>query len=136
MHEMSVTQGILDLALQHAGGRRITDIYLQVGRMSPVIPDSVQVFFDYLSKDTPAEDARLHFEITPIEMVCQDCQHPADLSPWQNERPQVMMARALAKGCPCGSKRLRVVSGISFGMVSIEVEGARGGEKRRIVCGL
>ena len=32
MHEMSVTQGVLNMALEHAQGRRITDIYLQVGR--------------------------------------------------------------------------------------------------------
>jgi hypothetical protein len=31
------------------------------------------------------------------------------------------MARALARGCACGSKRLRVTGGVAFGMVSIEV---------------
>ncbi len=122
MHEMAITQGLLSMALEHAGGRRVKAIDLQVGRLSPVVPDSVQVFFDYLSKGTAAEGAQLRFEIMPIVLACQDCGRQADLTPWQDERPQLMMARALARGCPCGSKKLGVVSGISFGLVSIEVE--------------
>ena len=55
MHEMAVTQGLLNMALEHAAGRRITDIYLQVGRMSPVVPSSVALFFDHLSQGTLAE---------------------------------------------------------------------------------
>lgn len=122
MHEMVVTQGLLNLALEHADGRPITDVYLQVGRMAPVVPESVELFFNYLSKGTLAESAKLHFDISPIEMTCQDCQRPVDFTPWQDERPQIMVARALAQGCPCGSKNLRLVSGIKFGLVSIDVE--------------
>lgn len=122
MHEMPVTQGILNMALEAAGERRVTDIYLQVGRMAAIVPSSVEVFFDHLSKGTPAEGAQLHFEITPLEMTCLDCGRPADLSAWLDDRPQVIMARAIAQGCACGSKRLRVTGGVSFGMTRIAVE--------------
>jgi hydrogenase nickel incorporation protein HypA/HybF len=124
MHEMPVTQGILNMALQAAEGHRVTDIYLQVGRMAAVVPSSVEVFFDHLSKGTLAESARLHFETLPVEMACLDCGRPADLSQWTNERPQVIMARAIARGCACGSQRLRVTAGVSFSMVKIEVADA------------
>ena len=114
------------MALQAAEGHRVTDIYLQVGRMSAVVPSSVEVFFDHLSKGTLAEGARLHFETLPVEMACLDCGRPADLSQWANERPQVIMARAdRPSAALCGSKRLRVTGGVSFGMVKIEVEDAR-----------
>jgi hydrogenase nickel incorporation protein HypA/HybF len=122
MHEMPVTQGILNMALEAAGGRRVTDIYLYVGRMAAVVPSSVDLFFEHLSKDTLAEGAKLHFEMQPVEMTCLDCGQAADLSLWVDERPQVQMARAIAQGCVCGSKRLRVSGGVSFGMTSIEVE--------------
>jgi hydrogenase nickel incorporation protein HypA/HybF len=124
MHEMTVTQGLLNMALEHAGGRRVTEIYMQVGQLSPVVPESVELFFDYLSKGTLAEGAKLHFDIVPIEMTCLDCKQKADLSEWGDERPQLVMAKALARGCTCGSKSLRVTSGVSFGMVSLEVEDA------------
>jgi hydrogenase nickel incorporation protein HypA/HybF len=122
MHEMPVTQAMLDMALQHADGRRITDIYLQVGMMSAIVPESVEVFFDYLSQDTLAEGATLHFKRVPIEMTCLDCGQQADLSQWADEPPQKIMMEALRRGCQCGSKKLRVTGGVGFEMKSLNVE--------------
>jgi hydrogenase nickel incorporation protein HypA/HybF len=122
MHEMPVTQGVLNMALEAAGGRRVADIYLRVGVMSAIVPSSVEVFFVHLSKGTGAEGARLHFEAAPLEMACLECGQPADLSLWTDQRPQVIMARAIGRGCACGSKRLRVTGGVSFELVKIEVE--------------
>lgn len=122
MHEMPVTQGLLNMALEAAAGRRVTDIYLRIGQMAAIVPSSVELFFAHLSQGTLAEGAQLHFELAPLEMGCLDCSRPADLSQWADERPQVIMARAIARGCACGSKRLRVTGGVSFGMTKIEVE--------------
>lgn len=122
MHEMPVTQGLLNMALEAAAGRRVTDIYLRVGQMAAIVPSSVELFFEHLSRGTLAEGARLHFEAAPLEMGCLDCGRPADLSRWAGDTPQVVMARAIAQGCACGSKRLRVTGGVSFGITRIEVE--------------
>jgi hydrogenase nickel incorporation protein HypA/HybF len=122
MHEMPVTQALLGMALDHANGHRITDVYLQVGRMSAIVPDTVDVFFEYLSKDTLAEGAKLHFEILPMGMTCQDCGQELDLSDWSDDSPQAVMRQAFARGCVCGSKNLRVTKGVSFGLASIDVE--------------
>ena len=122
MHEMPVTQAMLSMALDHANGRRVTDVYLQVGKMSAIVPDTVEVFFEYLSKGTLAEGAELHFEIVPMEMTCQDCGQQIDLSEWIESRPQTIMQRAFERGCVCGSKNLRVSQGVSFGLSSINVE--------------
>ena len=54
-------------------------------------------------------------------MTCQACGQKVDLSDWANERPQLIMARAIARGCPCGSKTLRVTGGVAFGVISISV---------------
>ena len=128
MHEMVVTQALLKMALEHANGCRITDVYLHVGKMSAIVPDSVEVFFEYLSKDTLAEGAKLHFAMTPVEMTCQDCDRPIDLDAWADEMPQVIMQKAFAQGCECGSKQLRVTGGVKFGLVSIDVEPEETGE--------
>lgn len=126
MHEMPLTQSLLNLALKHAAGQRITDVYLEVGRMSVVVPESVEVFFDYLSKGTLAEGATLHFDIKPVEMTCLDCGEQQDLAGWQDERPHVIMQKAFARGCVCGGKNLRVTGGVKFGLVSIDVESESG----------
>jgi hydrogenase nickel incorporation protein HypA/HybF len=122
MHEMPVTQAMLNMALQHADGQRITDIYLQVGMMSSIVPKSVEVFFDYLSQGTLAEGATLHFERVPIEMTCMECGQQADLSEWADQPPRAIMMEALHRGCKCGSKRLRVTAGVGFEMTSLEVD--------------
>ncbi len=122
MHEASITQAMLDLALEYAQGQRITDIHLQVGKMSFVVPECVEFYFEYLSQGTLAEGARLHFETVPLEMTCLDCGRQADLSDWADDPPRAIMVQALARGCQCGSKNLRVTGGTDFNMVSLEVE--------------
>lgn len=121
MHEMPVTQALLDLVLKHAQGQRVTDVYLQVGRLSSIVPESVEVFFAYLSQETLAEGAQLHFEILPIEMTCLDCGAQPDLSEWAAEPYQVVMQKAFARGCPCGRNNLRVTGGVGCDLVAIDV---------------
>jgi hydrogenase nickel incorporation protein HypA/HybF len=124
MHEASITQAMLDLALEYAQGYHITDIYLRVGRMSLVVPECVEFYFEVLSKGTLAEGATLHFESVPLEMTCTDCGRRADLSDWADDPPRAIMIQALARGCKCGSNNLRVTGGTGFDMVSLEVEPA------------
>jgi hydrogenase nickel incorporation protein HypA/HybF len=131
MHEMSVTQAMLDMALKYANGHRITDIYLQVGKMSLIVPECVEFYFEYLSKGTLAEGAKLHFETVPLEMTCMDCGRQADLSDWADKPPRAIMVQALTRGCECGSNNLCVTSGTDFNMVSLEVEVAPTAEKKR-----
>jgi hydrogenase nickel insertion protein HypA len=113
---------MLNMALDQANGQKITDIHLRVGRMSSIVPESVDVFFDYLSEDTLAEGAKLHFEIKPIEMSCKNCGRKADLSSWAEQLPHVIMMKAISCGCECGSKNLHVTGGVGFELVSLEVE--------------
>lgn len=122
MHEMPVAQHVLNLALQAAGRDRVSDIYLRVGALSAIVPSSVEVFFAHLSRGTPAEHARLHFEVVPLAMHCPECGRPADLSRWRDRPPPVAMAYALAAGCPCGGRHLQVADGTGFELTRIVVE--------------
>ena len=122
MHEASITEAMLNMALEHGKGHHITDIYLRVGRMSLIVPESVEFYFEHLSKGTLAEAATLHFETLPMEMTCVDCGRQADLSDWTDEQPRAIMVQALARGCECGTNNLRLTGGADFHMVSLEVE--------------
>jgi hydrogenase nickel incorporation protein HypA/HybF len=113
MHELSVTQSVLQIVLRHAekaGAKRVTHIDLTIGAFSSVVDDSVQFYFDILSQDTIAERAQLVFHRVPGELRCWDCQ--ATFAP--DGRNYV---------CPaCGSVRVQVVAGREFRVESIEVE--------------
>ena len=113
MHELTITQSMLNLALEHgqrAGAKRITHINLVVGQISGVVDDSVQFYFDLLSKETLAEGAQLVIRKQPALFRCGACGHEFPLQ----DRNWI---------CPaCQALGGEVISGREFFMESIEVE--------------
>lgn len=110
MHELSVTQSILDIAVKNAGYRKITQINLVIGQFSSIVDDSVQFYWDVISKDTAAEGARLHFERIPGEMTCQRCGH-------------AFHPTGETFDCPaCSSPFVKITKGEEFQVESIDVE--------------
>jgi hydrogenase nickel incorporation protein HypA/HybF len=113
MHELAVTESILEITLRHAEQAqvsRVTDLYLVIGKLSSLVDDSVQFYWDIISKDTLAEGAKLHFRRLPVELVCLNCGRR--YSPAGEDF-----------ACPdCQSERIKVVAGEEFFLESIEVE--------------
>jgi hydrogenase nickel incorporation protein HypA/HybF len=111
MHELMVTESILEIALRHAqdaGEVRITDLYLVIGELSSVVDDSVQFYWDFVSEGTAAEGATLHFQRIPAEMTCQSC--GCAYSPTNSLT------------CPsCESHDARITAGLEFYMEAIDV---------------
>ena len=126
MHEMSITQALLDMVLDKIPPQmRVTDIYLRVGEMSCVEPDTVAIYFAHLSREGPAAEAQLHFQAAPLHLTCRDCGRQ-----WQFERenktersPQILR-RAFAAGCRCRSKNLKMSGGMGCELERFEVEPA------------
>jgi hydrogenase nickel incorporation protein HypA/HybF len=113
MHEFSVTESILTLALEkagEAGAGKITRINLVIGELSGIVDDCVRFYFDHISKDTIAEGAELAIEMRPTRLRCDKCDAvftPEDHS-WS---------------CPtCREPALEIVAGRECYMESIEVE--------------
>jgi hydrogenase nickel incorporation protein HypA/HybF len=76
MHELAVTQRVLEIALRHAqaaDAARITRIHLIVGRLATIVDDSVQFYWDLIAQDTIAQGAHLTFERRPATMRCLAC---------------------------------------------------------------
>jgi hydrogenase nickel incorporation protein HypA/HybF len=113
MHELSVTQSLLDIALRHAEqaeAKQITDLHIVMGELSSMVDDSIQFYWDIIAKGTMAEQAVLHFRRVPAELQCMTCSekyHPTD--------------RELA--CPkCNGINTRIIAGEEFALESIDVE--------------
>ena len=109
MHELAVTQSILDIALKHAGGRAVRQIHLVIGQFSSIVDDSVQFYWDIIAKGTLAEGAQLRFERIRGEMRCSGCGH-------------VFRPGSESFICPaCGGSAVQVSKGREFYMDSIDV---------------
>lgn len=110
MHELSLTQNILDLALRNAGEKRLVRVNLLIGQFSDEREEAIRFYWADLAKDTPAHAAELFFQWVNAEMKCLDC--GTDFQPADE--------RAV---CPvCQSYRLKLLSGDDVRLDSIDVE--------------
>jgi hydrogenase nickel incorporation protein HypA/HybF len=119
MHELSVMSNILEIVLDYAGKyrvQRVSKINLEVGELSDLLPEWMQTYFDFVSKDTLADKAVLSIEKLPALLRCRSCSHEYGFTRdnWQF-------------ACPaCDSADVEILQGREFRIVSIEVEdGAR-----------
>ena len=113
MHELAVTESLLEIALRHAdraGARRIVCLNLVVGELASIVDDSVQFYWDIISQDTIAEGAQLRFERVPGALRCMGCGHTFPMS-------------GSSYICPvCGERQVVVAGGDEFRLESIEVD--------------
>ncbi len=113
MHELSITQNILSIALEQAEAnqaKRIAKINITIGKLSGIVDECVESYFELLSKDTIAAGATLSFDRPPIQLHCRKCGNtfsPGGLS-WV---------------CPsCRDQSVEIVSGRECYISSIEVD--------------
>lgn len=113
MHELPVTENLLEIVLRHANNshaREITAINIVIGEMATIIDESVQFYWSIISKGSIAENAKLNFRRVKAEMECRDC--------GTNYLPE--------KGdfsCPeCGGVSLKLKKGDEFYVESIDIE--------------
>ena len=113
MHELAVTQQLLQLALKQAasaGAQRVTALSLAIGEMSTFSDDAVGFCWEHVARGTICEDATLRFTRVPAALTCLDC---GQVHRWQGE----------PMPCPsCGSLRLELSAGDDLLLESIEVE--------------
>jgi hydrogenase nickel incorporation protein HypA/HybF len=113
MHELAVTQSILDISLRHAkdaGAKKITGINLVIGEFASIVDNSVQFYWEMLAEGTIAQGAHLHFDRIVGEMTCTNCKH----SFHPNDTDFT---------CPnCESQFVQITKGDEFRVDSIDVE--------------
>ena len=76
MHEASIMQSLLEVAVDHlqkAGCTQIHTLRLRVGLLSGVMPEALEFAFDSLKTGTPAQTATLVIERIPALLSCPEC---------------------------------------------------------------
>jgi hydrogenase nickel incorporation protein HypA/HybF len=113
MHEQSIVESLLALAIENAEkakARKILRIYIVVGELSGVVEESVNFYFDILSRDTIAAQASLFFMHIPARLRCRNCNTAFT--------PEKLNFR-----CPeCKEQQIEIIGGRELYIDSMEVE--------------
>lgn len=113
MHELSVTQSIVNICCEEAeknGAKKVNEIKIKVGELSGLVPECIQSYFDFISSGTVVEGAKLNIERIPIGIKCRDC-----------GKENILDYKICS--CPnCGSFNVKIISGNEFYIDCLEVE--------------
>ena len=113
MHEMAVTQSLLDIVLEEASkveAEKVSRVTLVIGELSGLVDDSIQFYFDFMTKGTIAEGAKLNFTRIPARMKCRACGEEFSNAPDEWICPK------------CSQWQAEVIAGKEFYIDSIEVD--------------
>lgn len=113
MHELSIMESALDVALDQARiakAARIYSIRLRIGDLSGVVPEALEFAFEALASGTLAEGAQLLVERVPARFWCEGCQ-------------QEFQAESMLAECPhCRVPSTDLRAGREMELASLEIE--------------
>lgn len=113
MHELAITQSILDIA-EKVGREhsftRVREVRIKLGAYSGLMPECIQDYFDVISRGTVAEGAKLDIQTLPVIIHCNSCGEDNEIDRWHIR-------------CPlCASTDLKMIQGREFYLESLEVD--------------
>ncbi len=108
MHELAITQSVVDMVVERMAGRRVAAVRVRIGELSGVVPDAMLFCYDLVTAGTDLEDSRLVIERTPGRAHCRDCN--SDFS-----------VADLILLCPCGSADVQLIAGRELEVASVDL---------------
>jgi len=111
MHELGITQSVVDAVTERTGSAPVASVRLRVGRLAGVVPDAMRFCFDLVTAGTPLEGATLEIDQPEGRARCRSCGAefvPADL---------ILL-------CDCGSADVEVLAGRELAVASVVLAGA------------
>lgn len=113
MHEMSITQNILEIideTLSESDRKNLKEVVVDIGELVAVVPDSIQFCFDALVQDSDYKNAKLTINNIPITINCKKCEKNFNINKYDFSCPE------------CASPEIRLLSGEELNIRYLEVE--------------
>jgi hydrogenase nickel incorporation protein HypA/HybF len=112
VHELALADAIVAIAEQHARGRRVARVELDVGYLRQVVPDALRFAFELVAEGTCAEGAELAIDEVPATVLCGACGADTRVD-------------AFPLACArCGSVDVEIAAGEEFSISALELEDA------------
>jgi hydrogenase nickel incorporation protein HypA/HybF len=108
MHELAITESVVEAVAERLGESRAAKVTLEIGRLSGVVPDSIRFCFEICAQGTALEGASLEIVQIPGRVLCGSCRREFET----NDGIGL---------CACGSADLAFLSGRELRIRSVEV---------------
>jgi hydrogenase nickel incorporation protein HypA/HybF len=112
MHELSIAEEMLKVALDHAAqahAARIAQLNIEMSAWADESEESLHFYFERLTRGTIAQEARVQIQRVPARGICADCGNTFE-------------SESACAECPaCHSFRVRGIRGNALRLISIEV---------------
>jgi hydrogenase nickel incorporation protein HypA/HybF len=113
MHELAIAQNIFDIVRQSVPEDQapsVRRVRMRIGKLSGVIPESLDFCFTVIAGQSPMRRAALAIEEVPTVFRCRDCGNSFGMED-------------LAFICPqCKSNNLEMISGRELEIVEVELQ--------------
>lgn len=109
MHELSLTQNLLDIIEEHAASdafERVNSLRLSYGRLSCIDPGALEFSFSVLARGTRAQGARLMLEALPVVIYCFSCERDFEIDSFPDSCPHCQGQEILLRA---GTEELRLI---------------------------
>ena len=76
MHEFSIAQNIIDIALnalRENGLEHIESVEVEIGEAAGVVIEALDFAWDSVTMDTPLQGTKLIVKSIPVEVICRSC---------------------------------------------------------------
>jgi hydrogenase nickel incorporation protein HypA/HybF len=110
MHELAITQGVVDAVTERTGSAPVASVRVRVGRLAGVVPDAMRFCFELVTAGTPLEGAALEIDQPEGRGHCRAC--GVDL-----------VLADLILLCACGSADVEVLAGRELAVASVVLAG-------------
>ena len=106
MHELAITQGVVEAVTARTGDAPVASVRVRVGRLSGVVPEAMRFCFELVTAGTPLEGAELDIDRPEGRGRCRSCGAEFVL-------PDLVLL------CPCGSADVDVLAGRELAVASV-----------------
>ena len=108
MHELGITRNVVAIAEEHAQGKKVKRILLEIGANSAIMPEAIRFCFDICNQNTLSAQAELEIIETKALAQCLSCQAEFELQLSDNQ-------------CDCGSQDFKRIAGEEMLVKEIEL---------------
>lgn len=113
MHELSLAENLLQIIEDAAHEQQFTQVrtvFLEIGQLTCVEPESLRFYFEIVTKDSVAQHAKLEIIEIAGQALCKQCQ-------------QHLLIATYHQTCSyCGSYEIKITQGEEMRIKELEVE--------------